>query len=135
MTYESTRAGLDALLAAGWQAGAFASYAIEWENLNSIDHNKRTEAFLTAQIKWRDASEASLEETPLTRRDGEFLIHIHVEAGKGTKLALQMADVLDGILKYKVAAGARLLAPRLLDAVPLKGWHVWPISTSFHFTS
>ena len=132
MSYESVRAAVAAHVKTNWDAAA-TGYPIEFENIEQIDHSKQSAPFVTYQLKWRNAVQASIENTPITRYDGEAVFHIHVPQGEGTKVAMQIADVIAGFMKYRQLIGVQFLAPRLLPSVEYQGWSIWPLAVGFHY--
>lgn len=137
MSYEAARAALVGFIETGWAAGAFASTPIEYENIDEIDHDAQTVPFLTLEIDWRGAAQASINPgasgVPLKRQRAELLFHIHLKEALGSKTAMQIADVLDGLLTFQKVSGVQLLATSLQKAGTFKGWRIWPLSVPFWY--
>ncbi len=132
MSYEATRAAVVAAIQTGWNASSLASTLIEFENLTLIDHDQQKLPFVTCEMRWRDAKQAAI--FPVVKRLwGELWFHLHVKDGDGSKLSLQMADVLDGLLRFQKVSGVQMLAPKLGAAGDFKGWRIWPFSVPFWY--
>lgn len=132
MSFEAVRAAVAAHVNTEWTAAA-PGYPLEFENIHEIDHAARTGPFVTFQLRWRGSQQASLENVPTTRYDGEVVFHIHVPGGSGTKVGHQLADTVASFMKYRNISNVQFQAPRLLPPVDYEGWLIWPLAVSFFY--
>jgi hypothetical protein len=132
MSFETVRAAVAAHVNTAWLAAA-TGYTMEMDNLYEIDHASQTAPFVTFQLKWRDATQASLENTPTTRYDGEAMFHIHMTRGAGTKPAHVIADTIAAFMKYANVSNVQFQTPRLMSPAEYEGWLIWPLAISFFY--
>lgn len=137
MSYESVRAAVAAYVSSNWAAAA-TGVPIEFDNITQIDHEARVDPFVTFQMRWRLAEQASLDVDsvtlkPIARRDGEVLFHIHVPGGRGTKPATTLADALAGFMEFVRVSNVQFQAARLMPPVDYKAWQIYPLALSFFY--
>lgn len=134
MSFETVRQAVNTHIATGLATG-LPTIPVEFENIDDIDHNTRSEPFITFAFKYRDSRQASVELNPLTRYEGEGQFHAHIPQGRGTAPYLAIADVIRPLMEYKNVSGVQFLSVRLLEPGTIKGWHITPIFVSFFYTN
>lgn len=129
--FEAVRVAVATYVANAWTIAGNPA-PLQMPNTDQIDVDDGA-LYVDFQMRWRGAAQASLENVPTTRRDGEVWFDIYVPLGKGTKPATTLADTITGFLQYVKVLNVQFLPARLLPPQEVKAYEVHRLAFSFFY--